>query len=122
MQIFTAAEPHANAYGHLKMMEFTWAVAIFISVLLFFQSCDAFTPPPRSASSLTLDVRHTKEHHTLSNMISSGFSFSDGEQILVSLQKPLGIVLEQDIEQIGGPITVTEVNQGMYLAGVNITL
>ena len=92
------------------MMEFTWAVAIFISVIHFFQSCDAFTPPPRSAS------------HTLSNMISSGFSFSDGEQILVSLQKPLGIVLEQDIEQIGGPITVTEVNQGMYLAGVNITL
>lgn len=102
-------------------MEFTWAVAIFISVIHFFQSCDAFTPPPRSASSL-IDVRHTKEHHTLSNMISSGFSFSDGEQILVSLQKPLGIVLEQDIEQIGGPITVTEVNQGMYLAGVNITL
>ena len=33
-----------------------------------------------------------------------------------------GIVLEQDTEQIGGPITVTEVNQGMYLAGLNITL
>ena len=98
-------------------MELTWAIAIsfIVSVIHSFQSCDAFTPPPRSASSLTpLDVRHTKEHHTLSNMISSGFSFSDGEQILVSLQKPLGIVLEQNIEQIGGPITVTEVNQGMY--------
>ncbi|KAL7490753.1 hypothetical protein ACHAWT_000287, partial [Skeletonema menzelii] len=28
--------------------------------------------------------------------VSSGFSFSDGEQILVSAQRPLGIVLEQD--------------------------
>lgn len=29
-------------------------------------------------------------------MISSGFSFGDGEQILVSVQKPLGLLLEQD--------------------------
>ena len=94
-------------------MKLAWAnIAIFISVLNVFQSCDAFTPP---VSSLALDVRHTKEH-TLSNMISSGFSFSDGEQILVSLQKPLGIVLEQDAQ---GPIIVTEVNQGEL--GVNIT-
>lgn len=41
-------------------------------------------------------------------MISSGFSFSDGEQILVSAQKPLGIVLEQDSES--GIITVAEVD------------
>ena len=41
-------------------------------------------------------------------MISSGFSFSDGEQILVSAQKPLGIVLQQDSES--GLITVAEVD------------
>ena len=29
-------------------------------------------------------------------MIGTGFSFSDGNQILVSVQKPLGLVLEQD--------------------------
>lgn len=29
-------------------------------------------------------------------MISSGLTFDDGEQILVSVQKPLGLVLEQD--------------------------
>lgn len=29
-------------------------------------------------------------------MVSTGFSFDDGEQVLVSLQKPLGIILEQD--------------------------
>lgn len=41
-------------------------------------------------------------------MISSGFSFNDGEQVLVSLQKPMGVVLEQT----EGPIVVTEVSQG----------
>ncbi len=41
-------------------------------------------------------------------MISGGFSFSDGEQLLVSLQKPFGIVLEQDSES--GIILVTEVD------------
>ncbi|KAL7525587.1 hypothetical protein ACHAXR_001073 [Thalassiosira sp. AJA248-18] len=42
-------------------------------------------------------------------MVSSGFSFSDGEQILISLQKPMGILLEQEPQ---GPITVTDVSQG----------
>ena len=44
-------------------------------------------------------------------MISSGFTFTDDEdnQILVSLQKPLGIVLEQDTE---GPIIVAQVDKG----------
>lgn len=44
----------------------------------------------------------------LIRMISSGFSFNDGEQILVSAQKPLGIVLEQDSES--GIIIVAEVD------------
>ena len=52
-------------------------------------------------------------------MISSGFSFSDGEQILVSLQKPMGILLEQDTE---GPIIVTEVNSGGSAAGAGVTV
>ena len=39
-------------------------------------------------------------------MISSGFSFEDGEQVLVSVQKPLGLVLEQD----EGPIIVAGVD------------
>ena len=44
-------------------------------------------------------------------MISSGFTFTDDDddQILVSLQKPLGIVLEQDTE---GPIIVAQVDEG----------
>lgn len=32
-------------------------------------------------------------------MIGTGFSFEDGEQILVSVQKPFGIVLEQGNEE-----------------------
>ena len=31
--------------------------------------------------------------------ISSGLTFEDGNQILVSIQKPLGIILEQDAEE-----------------------
>jgi len=44
-------------------------------------------------------------------MISSGFTFTDDDddQILVSLQKPLGIVLEQDEK---GPIVVADVDKG----------
>ncbi|KAG7366102.1 PDZ domain containing protein [Nitzschia inconspicua] len=41
-------------------------------------------------------------------MISSGFSFNDGEQILVSIQKPFGLVLEQDDQD--GVIFVAEVD------------
>jgi len=68
---------------------------------------------PSSSSSAGLSFLDTgsqigqsryRGHH----MISSGFSFSDGEQILVSVQKPLGIVLEQDPEN--GIISVTEVD------------
>ena len=41
-------------------------------------------------------------------MISSGFTFDDGDQILVSAQKPLGMVLEQDPDT--GIILVTQVD------------
>ena len=49
------------------------------------------------------------------SMIGTGFSFNDGKQILVSVQKPLGIVLEQDpiirSEMTSpGPIRVVEMD------------
>lgn len=34
-------------------------------------------------------------HHSRLGMISTGFSFDDGQQILVSIQKPMGILFEQ---------------------------
>ena len=43
-------------------------------------------------------------------MIGTGFSFEDGEQILVSVQKPFGIVLEQDSDANDERIIVTEVD------------
>ena len=51
--------------------------------------------------------RHAPSKVYCRKMISSGFSFEDGEQILVSVQKPLGILLEQDTD---GPIMVTEID------------
>ena len=55
-------------------------------------------------------------------MISSGFSFEDGEQILVSVQKPFGLILEQDDETTGGSIVVTEIDptQSAARAGVKV--
>ncbi|KAL3938785.1 MAG: hypothetical protein SGBAC_006371 [Bacillariaceae sp.] len=41
-------------------------------------------------------------------MIGTGFSFEDGEQILVSVQKPMGMVLEQDEDD--ATILVTELD------------
>jgi len=41
--------------------------------------------------------------------IGTGFSFDDGEQVLVSVQKPLGILLEQD-EGESAPVVVGEVD------------
>lgn len=38
----------------------------------------------------------TTPRHPIDLLVSSGFSFSDGQQVLVSAQRPLGIVLEQD--------------------------
>lgn len=53
--------------------------------------------------------------------VSSGFSFDDGNQVLVSVQKPLGIVLEQ---QGGGSleIIVASVDESgsAGLAGVQV--
>ena len=75
-------------------------------------TCVAFSLTP----SLTYNYVISSHSHSSNNvmqprMISSGFTFTDDDddQILVSLQKPLGIVLEQDTE---GPIVVANVDKG----------
>jgi S1-C subfamily serine protease len=52
--------------------------------------------------------------------VSSGFSFSDGEQVLVSAQRPLGMVLEQ--EDTPGEIVVASLdpNGSAADAGVRV--
>jgi C-terminal processing protease CtpA/Prc len=47
------------------------------------------------------------QNDVTSMMIGTGFSFQDADQILVSVQKPLGIVLQQD--ENDGSIQVTQV-------------
>ena len=53
-------------------------------------------------------------------MISSGFSFEDGEQILVSVQKPLGIVLEQDEASEDGKIVVVDLDPSGSAASAGV--
>lgn len=80
--------------------------------------CDAWTMPPRATA---LDHRRASMESSVQfrrsvshvNMIGTGFSFEDGEQILVSVQKPFGIVLEQGNEEEDiddARIVVTEVD------------
>jgi C-terminal processing protease CtpA/Prc len=55
-------------------------------------------------------------------MIGTGFTFNDGEQILVSVQKPLGLVLEQDPSDTNGAIAVVDIdpNGSAARAGVKV--
>ena len=90
-------------------MIYTWYKTItFIVLMSLYHTCVAFTPFP----SLTYHVisSHSHGNNVLQRNISSGFTFTDDDddQILVSLQKPLGIVLEQDEE---GPIIVGNVDK-----------
>jgi len=50
--------------------------------------------------------------------VSSGFSFTDGQQILVSAQRPLGIVLEQD--ESPGDIVATNVESDGSAAAAGV--
>jgi len=91
-------------------MIYTWYKAIiFIALMSLYQTCVAFTPFQHPG---TVNSSHSHSNNVVQHrMISSGFTFTDDDddQILVSLQKPLGIVLEQDTE---GPIVVAQVDKG----------
>jgi len=60
----------------------------------------------------------------LSNVIlsiSSGLSFDDGYQILISAQKPLGLVLEERDDGVGGClVTDIDENGSAYKGGVRV--
>jgi hypothetical protein len=72
-------------------------ISLVLSLLLL--------PPLRVASTrahadaaacfVTSKYRQTTTSKSTRLLVSSGFSFQDGEQVLVSVQKPLGIVLEE---------------------------
>ena len=90
------------------------AILIIISANLLFLA-NGFTlsehnvvafQPSSKKNSYTYESK--KAFYLTQLRVSSGFSFEDGEQVLVSVQKPLGIILEQGEE--GGIIVVAEVD------------
>lgn len=78
--------------------------------------CDAWTTSPQAAvlasrHNLMKTICPVRRSFSQTNMIGTGFSFEDGEQILVSVQKPFGIVLEQGSDDgEDNRIVVTEVD------------
>merc|ERR1712194_259978 len=84
-------------------------------VLHLFLACNAFLLPPLSLPQIL--PGRVSLSKPLQRMVSSGFSYSDGEQLLVSLQKPLGIVLEQDTP---GPIVVVDMTRGGAAEGAGV--
>jgi len=95
-------------------MIYTWYKVIILIALMsmsLYHKCVAFTPFPYLTHHMLISHSHSSNNVMQHRMISSGFTFTDDDddQILVSLQKPLGIVLEQDTE---GPIVVANVDEG----------
>jgi hypothetical protein len=100
----------------MKLKRYASALLLVFGVTILC-CCNAWIMPLRSIASTP---RRTsiqtnvpiRRHRSYTNMIGTGFSFEDGEQILVSVQKPFGIVLEQGNEDRSddGRIVVTEVD------------
>ena len=68
-----------------------------------------FVPSRQATTTMRTTTRTVVgPYYSPRRMISSGFTFDDGDQILVSAQKPLGMVLEQDPDT--GIILVTQVD------------
>ena len=90
-------------------------------ILVASRATMAFTLPygvmPHSSLGTKFDLATRPRHNNLHNMISSGFSFDDGEQLLVSLQKPFGVVLEQNGEGGDSSIRVASVDPSAGSAG-----
>ena len=63
-------------------------------------------------------VKSAPTNQPMVMFVSSGFSFTDGQQILVSAQRPLGIVLEQD--ESPGDIVATNVDSGGSAAAAGV--
>lgn len=74
------------------------------------------------AAALTISdafiVKSAPTNQPMVMFVSSGFSFTDGQQILVSAQRPLGIVLEQD--ESPGDIVATNVESDGSAAAAGV--
>jgi predicted metalloprotease with PDZ domain len=102
----------------------TRLLASLVSSLLLPLRVAALTHAAAAAAAAACFVTSTHYQTTSSRaarlFVSSGFSFQDGDQVLVSVQKPLGIILEErqaqpqddsnDDETAGTVIFVTEMD------------
>lgn len=85
-----------------------WRISFFIVI----NPCLGFVTGPVSGHSWSSHddcFVNEKSNTIICKMIGTGFTFEDGEQILISVQKPMGLVLEQE-EKEGSPIVVTEID------------
>ena len=79
-----------------------------VSAMLLLVSAEAFLSVPSQISPQSI-LCTTSDLSPSKLRIGTGFSFDDGEQVLVSVQKPLGILLEQDEEE-GSPVVVADLD------------
>mmetsp|Transcript_25041 Transcript_25041/g.35045 ORF Transcript_25041/g.35045 Transcript_25041/m.35045 type:complete len:182 (+) Transcript_25041:129-674(+) len=86
---------------HQSMFASAWSIMMQSnskSTITTYGNHPLLVRPPQSASMFTNPhlTQPLSSKSSTASFVSSGFSFEDGEQILVSVQKPLGIILEQD--------------------------
>lgn len=100
------------------MSSLIWILLVSLRFTLLHAHCfhtTAFVAPQNIRNWQASNNRHYYYKTHLS--ISSGFSFEDGQQVLVSVQKPLGIVLEQD-ETTTTTVVEVDPNGAAGLAGI----
>ena len=86
-----------------------WRISLFTVI----NPCRGFVAGPVSGHSWSSHddcFVNEKPKTIICKMIGTGFTFEDGEQILISVQKPMGLVLEQEGEDGDSPIVVTEID------------
>ena len=122
-----------QSYNNNMIHQRNKALSVYLLVLLLKEAL-AFTSLLRSRNKHStfahqhrlLRLFHPCKHDAISStslaMIGTGFTFNDGEQILVSVQKPLGLVLEQDPSDTNGAIAVVDIdpNGSAARAGVKV--
>jgi C-terminal processing protease CtpA/Prc len=82
----------ASMYRNSRMCRL---VSLVLSLLLPLRVASANAGAAAAACFVTSKYHQTTTSKSTQLLVSSGFSFQDGQQVLVSVQKPLGIVLEE---------------------------
>ena len=77
---------------------FVRILAILTETLFILDCCQQVAAFSTAANKLHPTPNRKTQSSTSQLFIGTGFSFNDGNQVLVSVQKPLGLILEQDEE------------------------